>query len=201
MTERSFAFLVHPREIEDFLIKFPYLRILPTSALLYLTKRFGPVRASRITGLTDTTGKPLIGYIVGITMTAHQMVEDPQAALQQIRRAVVYARDRLNTGVIGLGALTASFSKGGRDLEDIKGIGVTTGRAYTVKTIMEHLEGIRRRLDVPHTSLRVAVVGAAGSIGSSVAMTLARQGYHDLLLIDLERKLQKVEKHVENICA
>jgi fatty aldehyde-generating acyl-ACP reductase len=197
-TGNKLGFLVHPRGREDFLIKFPYLRPLPNAVLDWATRSFPPVVASEVTGLTDIAGAPLEGLILGVTMTARQMLEDPERARRKIRDAVVFARDK-GVGIIGLGALTASMTRGGLDVSDIPGIGVTTGRAFTVKTVCDHAESVSMRIGLPREQALVAIVGAAGSIGSGSAKLLASRGFRNFLLIDLERKLDKLAAHMEHI--
>jgi len=198
MEKKKFGFLVHPRELEDFFIKFPYLRFLPKRLVYYITKYHGPVIASRITGLKNQRGEDVEGYVFGVTMTAHQMMEDPTHARKKIHRAVRYARDK-GVGIIGLGALTASFSRGGLDLANIEGIGITTGRAYTVKTIVDYASLALEKINLAPENTYVGIVGAAGSIGSGCARLLAEKGFVHFLLVDLEKKLEKVEERIQHI--
>ena len=195
----KFGFLVHPRGLTDFLRKFPYLRFLPTSVLNFLTKRLPPVVVSKITGLLDKEGRAIEGYIIAITMTARQMVEDRARALMQIKRAVRFAQKK-GIGLIGFGALTSSFSKGGLDLVDeVNKIGITTGRAYTVKTVTDYAKKYITECYQNKNQVRVAIVGAGGSIGSGCAKVLAEWGIQKFLFIDLEKRLTTLTAHIEHL--
>jgi len=194
---KKFGFLVHPRGLKDFLLKFPFLRFLPRSVLLFLTKRLPPVVVSRIIGLKNTEGKVVRGEIIAITMTAKQMIEDREAAVQAIIKAVRFARSR-NVGIIGLGALTASLTYGGKRISDtVSGIGITTGHAYTVKTVGEYVLRAIEENNLPKEKVLVAVVGAAGSIGAGVSKMLARSGVCHFHLIELEHKLDRLSDTLE----
>lgn len=193
MDKKKFGFLVHPRDRRDYFNKFPYLKYFPNFIVDFLTKHGRPVLVSKITGLRDKDGEEIKGYIIAITMTAKQMLEDRKHALKQIMRAVTYAKKK-NVGLIGFGALTASLSRGGLSVgEKISGIGITTGRAYTVKTVTGYAKRCIEEFGFDKQTVKIGVVGAAGSIGSGCAKILARWGVKNFVLVDLERKLESVE--------
>lgn len=197
--DSQFAFLVHPRGLGDFYKKFPYLKFLPKKIVLFLTTVMPPIVVSEITGLKSVDGEPIQGHIISIPITARQMIEDRDLALRKIRQAVLFA-EKKGAKIIGLGALTASFSNGGKLLhESVESLGITTGRAYTVKTVSGYAKKAIADFGLPKETIRVGVVGAAGSIGSNVAVQLARFGVKNFVLIDLERKLEKVKKTLERV--
>ncbi len=188
----GYAFLVHPRNHRDIFRKFPFLRFLPAWGMRLFERYWFPTTVSRITGLTDTeTGEPVRGFVISIPMTAQSMLDDRTHALAQIRRATRLARNK-GAKIIGLGALTASLSAGGRALTDIDGIVITTGHAYTGHTVSNTLLRTYEDMGVDPTQVTVAIVGAAGSIGSTSARLLAQSGVPHIILIDLQRKLDTV---------
>ncbi|HVS79843.1 MAG TPA: hypothetical protein VHF05_02600 [Candidatus Paceibacterota bacterium] len=192
------GFLVHSRDLRDFKRKFPILKYFPERALLFLTKLAPPIVVSKITGLVSAEGSPVEGFVLGIPMTAKQMMEDRAAALRKIKQAVRLA-ERKGVGIIGLGALTASFSRGGLDVAGTTKVGVTTGRAYTVKTVTEYVLHAVGLFGIDLGNVRIAIVGAAGAIGSGCAKILAKHGVRNFLLIDLERKAEHLKRHMEDI--
>ncbi len=197
--ENSFAFLVHPRNLEDFFRKFPYLRFLPKSIIYFLTRNLPPIIVSKITGLISKNGDPIKGYIIAITMTARQMMEDRNSALKQIVKAVKFAR-RKGVGVIGFGALTASFSKGGLDLVDVvNDIGITTGRAYTVKIVTDYAKKVIHDFGFDITTIKVAIVGAGGSIGFGSAQVLVEYGVKNFLFVDLEKRAEHLKEKIKHL--
>src|SRR5262245_25498307 len=113
MNKADFAFIVHSRNREDLPRKFPILRFLPAKAFDFLTLRLPPFTVSRITGLVTSEGKKSEGIVIGIPMTAHQLLEHRERALKKILQAVESSK-RKGALFVGLGAMTASLSQGGR---------------------------------------------------------------------------------------
>ena len=186
--EYKFAFLVHPRNVSDVFRKYPGLKILPKKWLEKFLTFYWPVTLSKITGLKSiNTGKFLDGFIITIPLTARQMMENKQLALRKIIQATKLA-EKLGARLIGLGGLTSSLSKGGLDLLEKININVTTGHAYTAYNVTQTFLKLVEILGANKSKIIVAVVGAAGSVGSTSAKLIARAGFNRLILIDLERK-------------
>lgn len=184
----KFAFIVHPRSRYDVERKYPLFKYVPNSFADLFTRYFWPVTLSKMTGLKSLIdGKEIEGYVISILPTAHQMVEDRQLALKRITQACVLA-EKKGVNIVGLGGLTSSFSKGGLDLVDKVGVNVTTGHAYTSYNVTENVFELVRQMNLDKTKICVGIVGAAGSIGSTSAKLIARQGYKNFILVDLERK-------------
>lgn len=196
---KKFAFLVHPRDNRDFLRRFPYLSWLPERVLRFLTRNMPPVVVSHITGLKDTQGNDVPGMIIAVTMTARQMMEEREAAAKKIIQASKFAEKR-GVGVIGFGALTASLSKGGLDvLPHLKTMGVTTGRIYTIKTVTDYVKKCIVDFGFSADSVKIAIVGAGGSIGSGCAKILAEYGVQHMLFIDVQKRAEHLKDQVEHL--
>ena len=135
------------------------------------------------------------GYVLGITMTAEQMMNNRPKALRKIRTALHLARGK-GVQLVGLGGLTSSLSGGGHDLLDIREISITTGHAYTAYNVCETLFKVVDEFNAPKEKLTVAVVGAAGSVGALCVEILARAGFSHLILIDLERKHSYIQEYL-----
>jgi fatty aldehyde-generating acyl-ACP reductase len=171
--------------------KYPGLKWIPKNIILFVMNHLWPITVSRITGLTShISKKELPGYVLGITMTAEQMMTQRPRALKKIRQALYLARGRGAT-IIGLGGLTSSLSKGGLDLVDID-INITTGHAYTAYNIYKNIIRMREIFEIPENDISIAVVGAAGSVGSTTSQLIARHNYKSIVLIDIERKKEKI---------
>jgi predicted amino acid dehydrogenase len=195
----AFVFLIHMRQLDDIYRKFPFLKILPESWLQALTRHAWPITVSKITGLKEQESKETIpGWVICVPLTAKQMMEDRALALRHIRQAVVLAKNK-GAKIIGLGALTGSLTRGGRDLKDIDGVALTTGHAYTVYNITQTLLGILDEMDEKHEESTLAIVGASGSIGSGVARLLCEYKFKELLLIDVLRKNENLNALVAEI--
>jgi predicted amino acid dehydrogenase len=195
----GFAFLVHPRDIRDVYRKYPFLRLLPVTLLEFFLRWYWPVILSHVTGLVSRkTGKPIHGFIFTISLTARQMMENRALALRKIKQAVILAK-KSGAKIIGLGGLTSSLSKGGVDLLEAEGINITTGHAYTAYNVAQTLLKLATFFGTDRKTSVLAFVGAAGSIGSTSAQILAREGFEHFVLIDQEHKRHTFEKLSEGI--
>lgn len=184
----GYAFLVHSRNLKDVSRRFPFSRYLPEFLISYFIKKLFPVTLSSITGLkSQKSGSEIKGWVIGIPLTAKQMIENRQLALKKIIQATKLA-EKKGAKIIGLGALTSSMSKGGLDLVDKVNINITTGHAYTSYTVTGNLFKITNNWNINKDKAVIAIVGAAGSIGSTSAKLIARKKFKNLILIDLERK-------------
>jgi predicted amino acid dehydrogenase len=102
--------------------------------------------------------------------------------------------------VVGLGALTSPATAGGltlvRDLPP--NITVTSGNALTAAIVRSNVLAASRCLCGSNTrSVRVAIVGCTGSVGSAATRLLASDGF-ELILIG--RNQQRAEREFPDIC-
>lgn len=197
--EYEFAFLVHARNIPDVYRKFPFLKILPNSVVELIARKMWPVVVSEVTGLRSLkTSKEIKGLIIGFLMTAPQMLADRKTALKRITDSAKLAK-KMGVSIIGLGALTSSLSRGGLDIVDKVDINITTGHAYTAHTVAANVNKMVDMFKLKKDKITVAVVGASGSIGSTTAQLLARNKYKHLILIEIKRKIKKIESLVSEL--
>ncbi len=190
----GFAFLVHPRNRFDITRKYPLVRFLPKKLVDLFTRLLWPIVLSKIDGLKDLkTGIPIPGWVISVPLTAQQMTANRTLALKRIIQSGRLAQN-MGAKIVGLGALTSSFSRGGLDLVEHLDIGVTTGHAFTSYTITNYIDSVQQALGVDKHYLRIAIVGASGSIGSTCAQILVRNGYKNFILIDVDRKINKLSK-------
>lgn len=196
---KKIGFLVHARNHRDLIRKFPLLKYVPGKLVDFIAINLPPIIVSNITGLKRKNGEPVEGHIIGITITARQMIEQREKALRKIIQACKFA-ERKGVRIIGLGALTASFSKGGLDiLPHVKEMGITTGRAYTTKTVTDYVKHCVENFGYDKKDVRLAIVGAGGSVGSSCAKLLAQWGIKNMLFIDLLKRAEHLKKAVEHL--
>lgn len=196
----KFAFIVHPRDLSDVYKKYSFLKFIPSALVNFILLRFWPpVLVSKITGLKSKADNvPIDGCVISIPLTARQMVEHRDLASKKILDAIIFAK-KLGVENVGLGALTSSFSKGGLDLVDKVDVNITTGHAYTAYNVTKNILELSDILRLDKSKITVAIVGAAGSIGSTSAQILARAGYENLLLVDLERKHHFFEELIRDL--
>ncbi|PIR85514.1 hypothetical protein COU15_00255 [Candidatus Kaiserbacteria bacterium CG10_big_fil_rev_8_21_14_0_10_45_20] len=192
--EYRYGFLIHPRDERDVITKYPFLSFAPYWLIRFFTRWYWPVVVTKITGLKKIKSQDEIdGYILTIPLITKQILANRPLAVKRIRQSITLAK-RMGIKIVGLGALTASITRGGEDLLDIEGIWITTGHAYTGYNVTRNLFNLEEALGINKESEVVAIVGAAGSIGSISAEIIARRGYKNILLIDVHRKRERVEE-------
>ena len=187
----TFAFLVHSRSYRDIYRKYPVFKHLPKNIVIFIMNHLWPIKLSKVTGLNSTYSKKEIqGYVIGITMTADYMMSHRDIALKKIRQALYLAKG-MGVKIIGLGGLTSSLSAGGKSLLDI-GINITTGHAYTAFNVTRNITKFTEIFGVGREKIKVAVVGAAGSVGHMSSLIIARENYGSIVILDLERKIDNL---------
>jgi predicted amino acid dehydrogenase len=178
----KFAFIMHPRydvraDMGDWLSPF------------YLVPDWAwPVAFDRLPLPPMLTGKVFFphqpdeasGLLITLPFTPAQMLTLPRSRIQaKLEAAVDMARD-MGARVVGLGALTAPVSAGGKTLAKRNDIGITNGNAFTAAMTLAAIERLLPRL--PSDPL-IAVVGATGSVGGCLTRLFARRHSGRLLLV------------------
>lgn len=176
-SSRKFAFLVHfgtdlRYELGQY---WPPFRALPEQMLQFAVSSLAlPPMIWTPVHLADQRDGPA-GWVVVVPCIARQMLD-----LGQSMRSVLARIDRaldksvaLGAGMVGLGSLTASITRGGQRLTGRKDIAVTNGNAFTAYMTFE---GVKKLLPMcaarePH----IAIVGATGSVGACLVQLLAKQ--------------------------
>jgi len=131
-------------------------------------------------------------------MTAKQMIEYKQVAQKKIIKAIKLA-EKKGAKIIGLGALTSSVTRGGIDICDKVSATVTTGHVYTTHIVSSTAMKAVEKMELDPQKIKIAVVGAAGSVGYSCALTLAKNGYCNFMLIDMEKKNKRLDELCEEL--
>lgn len=185
------AFLVHARTVEDFDLQFTFLAWLPRSLKIKIMQHLWPVIGPEITGIKDLEGQSIKGRSLFCPWTVEMMIQDPEGARRKVQTAAKSAKNA-GAGYLGTGALTASISSLGRDLRG-NGMVITTGHAATTILGSRILVKALENVGVEPSHAIVAIVGAAGSIGSTLASNLAGKIGH-LILLDVAEKKHRLER-------
>jgi fatty aldehyde-generating acyl-ACP reductase len=184
----TFAFLVHPRArlAQDLARVSKPLGLVPERVYDVALRRL-PVPP--VTMASVRLGGAHVGHVVLVAFGARHMQADPAQARIRVAGAVDHAV-RLGATVVGLGALTATVTAGGAALSDRTDIAVTNGNAFTAAVVHDQVRALLQR----SPSGRVAVVGATGSVGTTVAKLVARHRDADELLLVArnERRLESL---------
>lgn len=190
--QQKFAFLVHPRTQvrADMAGWFAPLGLIPEAVYQWglRTLPIPPVTAGRVTLRDHANFSP--GAIVMVPLSAQQMLQLPR---QQVARRVEAAVDHAAANgaqLVGLGALTASVTAGGKTLAQRTDIGVTNGNAFTAAMMFSAAQQLITR--APNADPTIAIIGATGSVGSCVARLLAQARACERLIL-VGRKLAALE--------
>lgn len=196
---KGFAFIVHPRGYGDIIGNLPFLKIFPRKLVLKLFPLLWPFTVSKIYGLKSLQdGKELQGWVIGIPMMPHHMMENRQLVRKKISQAIKLAQKK-GAKVVGLGALTGSVTEGGAGLSKSGEVLVTAGRAYTTFVITSYVEDVINNFGLRRELIEIAIVGAAGGVGTAVVQNLVTKHFKKLTLIDLERKLDRIKEAITPI--
>lgn len=194
----KFAFLVHPRDLNDVYKKYPILKFLPNNFVSYLLKKLSPIVVAKIHGLKSRkTGLPADGLLVSIGMTAEEMLADRDSAKKEVIKALKFSK-KCGAKIMGLGALTSPVVGGGIDLVDKFGMLITNGNALTASMAVEGIEKLIGENKKSNQNFTVAVVGATGSIGSAISTLVAKNKLVNTLILmgRTEEKLVNLENAI-----
>ena len=175
--EGRFAFLVHPVDLQNYPEMDQALQVFTGEEIQHLADRWNHLMEPYVVGSTRIVadnGKTAYGDFIVVPRTAQQLLEMPgDQAIGEVRKAVEVAKRR-GARIVGLGAYTSVVTKGGLRLKDA-GVALTTGNSYTVVAAVDSVYKAVTMLGARQGEATIAVVGATGSIGRSVAMLLGEE--------------------------
>jgi predicted amino acid dehydrogenase len=99
---------------------------------------------------------------------------------QKLLSQYIECAKSVGADIVGLGAFTSIISRGGMDIVDA-GIPITTGNSFTAIASAESLHKALLATGQRHIETRVAVIGAAGSVGRLSAIHLSE--YYSMLTL------------------
>jgi predicted amino acid dehydrogenase len=188
----GFAFIVHPRNYHDVTNNVKFLRYLPKKFVMKFFPKILPFTVSKISGLRSVnSGKELPGWVIGVPIFARELVENRAHAQAKINQAITLAQNK-GAAVVGLGGLTGSVTAGGAGLKAVGGTRITAGRAYTAYTVKAYADDVMKRLGAEKPNVTLAIVGAAGGVGTALSRLMITEPYKKIILVDLERKIEKI---------
>ncbi len=183
--EDNFAFIIHPIDAKrDVSRKYPLLgKTLPVWLIDFLSLFFPPVFISEISGIqSKETGNQIHGWFVACPLTPKRMISlPPQVVYRKIIQTGRLA-ENLGARLLGLGAFTSVVGDGGITIAKHLDIPVTTGDSYTVAIAVQAIEEAAMIMDKPIESSTVAIVGAAGAIGTVCAQMMASKAKRLILI-------------------
>jgi acetylornithine/succinyldiaminopimelate/putrescine aminotransferase/predicted amino acid dehydrogenase len=170
-----FGFLLHPLDAQSFVDYDTTLGGLDQRELAEFESTMqgliGPVVGSRVQ-VVSPTGAVAIGDFIMVSYTAAQLRALPQReAVAVLKDAIALARSR-GARIVGLGAYTSVVSGGGVLLADDT-VALTSGNTYTVVAGIEAIDLAVERAERVWDESVAAIAGAAGAIGSCMAVLLS----------------------------
>ncbi len=176
---RGFGFITYPAHMmhkpKDL------IRTFPGNANQYWPYAYPVVY--EMDGLRAADGSRVPGWISFSYIRPDKMKDEPSLMTEKIAESI-RAVEALNGSLSGLAGLTASLTHGGQDLDGLVGESITTGHSYTIANITNTMAVAAKQTNLDLERAVVAVVGAAGSVGSGIARMCADYPIKELLLID-----------------
>lgn len=183
---RTFAFITHPRDIADVSRQYPLAKWIPDPIMKFWLKWQWPVIGAEIKDITTRSGEKSRGWLIFCPLTAKQMIRDRGFAKDKVLQAVRFA-EKVGAQVVGLGAFTSIVTSDGQDIAHETNIGVTSGNALSAAAAVHNIAKICAYMKRDLSSLTVAIVGAAGNVGSVCARSLYGE-VKELILVDINRR-------------
>jgi len=198
--KNAFAFVVHPRGYGDILSNIKITKFFPKFLVKKVLKLVRPFVVSEITGFKSLkNGQEVKGWVIGIPIIAQEFLENRTLAKKRIIQAIKLAQ-RKGAKIVGLGALTSSVTNGGRDLINDVSVGLTTGNSLTAAVVVEDIKNLIEIKKLRSNDLRVAIIGATGSIGWAVSKFFLDFDFREMILLGrTPANLAALEKELNDL--
>lgn len=192
--EDSFAFIIHPIDPQrDVARKYPALGKLPVWLIDFLSLFFPPVYISEIEGVQSAyNGRCLQGWFIACPLTPRRMMSLPPAIVYKKIIQTGRLAEKLGARILGLGAFTSVVGDGGLTVAQALNVPVTTGDSLTIAMAVSAIRQAAETMAIPLESATIAIVGAAGAIGTVCAQQLAPQAREMILIGRQPEKLDGV---------
>ena len=194
----EFVFLANSRTILDVKKNIPQTKFIPDFLLEKILFYLPPIIFTKVRGLHDKNKQKILGYIVICPMTGKSMLKNKKKARKKVIQGVKLSK-KLNAKTIGLGAFTSSVTNGGLDLVSLfPDITITNGNTYTAAIALEDINFLLQKYNLKNENLKIAIIGATGSIGSVLSEKLVNKYFQEIFLIGKNKNnIQKLEDHVK----
>jgi len=196
----KFAFLIHARDADDIKSNYPRLKKVPNFILEIFIVFLKPRKLADISGLKNREGEEVRGCLIGVFLTAREMLILPRFFVKRRIGQAVKLAEELGVEVVGLGAFTSSLTNGGADLLGKYSPGITNGNAFTAEISFAGIRAAARAKDINIDEATVAIVGATGSTGQAIAKRMACENSSRLILAGrTPANLELLKNEIKNI--
>ncbi len=204
----DFGYIVHYGYLEDLYREYDFLQTIPSSLANEWREYSYPIVNEILINNVDASipgvKSSINGWIIFVTNHTRELLESGKLRKRKILQAARLA-EKLGAKNIGMGGLIASFAQGGYWLsEQMPNVGFTTGHAYTIGNIIEMAKNCSKKINLNIKKATIAIIGAAGSIGSGCARLIAESKPKQFILVDLStfsatQKLEDLKNNLQNI--
>lgn len=177
----EFAWLVHPRSIEDFCRKFPLAKFLPNKIIKFICRTLWPIIVSEITGVIDKNRIQRKGCIISIALLPEQIIDNRKLAEKRILQALKLA-ERSGVKISALAGYNSIITDGGLTIKNKTHINLTN--SYALLSVLG-IKGVRYLLKSKNKNFNIsfAIIGATTILGKILSKLLVRENISKLLLI------------------
>jgi predicted amino acid dehydrogenase len=191
---RKFAFMIHPRIIDDFgrrvgkVLRIGEelgMKITPKRPSNWILKHLRGRMGYTICSHFDVFGGKAEGYIVAVLLTGRQMKElDHHLVERRIIDAVLFTQDTLGAEHIGLGVYTAPMTRNGLAVIKHPGIKakITHGDGLSAASAIPIVRECARLKGIDIATATIGVVGGYGIVGRAAALLLAELNPRAMIL-------------------
>lgn len=191
---RTFAFMIHPRVIDDFgrrvgkVLRIGEdlgMKITPKRPSEWVLKHLKGRMGYTICSHFDVFGGKAEGYIVAVLLSGRQMKAlDRHFVERRIIDAIRFTQDKLGAERIGLGAYTAPMTRNGLSVLKYPDITakITHGDALSAASAVPAVIECARLKGIDITTATIAVVGAYGIVGRAATLLLPELNPHTMIL-------------------
>ncbi len=181
----DFAFVGHPLVLEDLARQYPNLTHASKNTLKKISKNLWPVLGSEITGFRDNQGREVKGIVLFCPMSTRLLVLERKLAIKKLI-SIVKMAERLKVKIVGLGAFVPIVTHDGKILAKHTHLNMTTGTSFSAVIAVTNALKLAAECNLPDNSV-VAIIGAAGSVGS-ICTRLLLDKYEKIVLIDKNKE-------------
>lgn len=187
----EFAWLVHPRSIEDFCRKFPLAKFLPNKIIKFICRTLWPIVVSEITGVIDKNKKERKGCIISHALLPEQIVVNPKLVERKILQALKLA-ERIGVKIVALAAYNSVITKGGATIKDKALVYLTNSYALLSSVSIENIKNLLKQRD-KNSDPSFAIIGATTILGKILSKLLIKENINIDKLLLIGKTIRNLE--------
>ena len=192
----TFAFVIHPIELEDVIRFEPKAANKRLPLIEKMLEWMPPFEASHITGLASPAGARAEGWFLTCPLFPKQFVEFPREKVYKKIINTGLLAEELGAKIIGLGGYSSVVGDGGVTIAENLNIPVTSGNSLTIAIAVEGALEAARLMRIDAKNCTASVIGATGAIGRACAHMLSDKVGE---LIIVAKSTKRIEKLAEII--